>query len=418
VTRARARARVTSTRPPRTRDPYGLGPVGSLAGPALSVIGLVLVALVTVNLFNYQLPFSGSGNNGGGAVAPNRTPAPSNVVIVPEEAAFEGSIVYAKGGNIWIQTADEARQLTAAGGASMPSWSADGQWIVYIRSFDELGFWPVRGRNGHYDISVPQLERIKADGSSKPERLASGRVKRGNLVWSAWMRQPVLSPDGKTIALVTDAPEPDKSNVVLQFFDLAKKRLTRAGVRENQVLGHQDPEWRPDGKFLLYTQNGRDGARGAPVIMRYEPKSKKARALTTTGYMQASYSPDGRYIAATRTTTLGTDVVILDANTGHELMRVTDDDASWAPAWSPAGDGIAFLHIVGQTVDLRLAKLEGTAGAWTVKETIGLTEVSGLDAGSRPDWFIPPALLPALPTPAPSSADTASADAADASPAP
>ena len=389
--------------------------MGSLAGPALSVIGLVLVAIVTLNLFNYQLPFSsGSGNNGGGAVVANRTPAPSNVVIVPEEAAFDGSIVYAKGGNIWIQTAHEARQLTTTGGASMPSWSADGQWIVYIRSSDERGLWPVRGRNRHYDISVPELDRVRVDGSGKPERLASGLVKRGKLVWSSWMRQPVLSPDGKTIALVTDAPDPDDSNVVLQFFDIAKKRLTRAGVRENQVLGHQDPEWRSDGKFLLYTQNGRDGARGAPVIMRYDPKTKKARAVTTTGYMQASYSPDGRYIAATRTTTLGTDVVILDANTGHELMRVTDDGASWAPSWSPAGDGIAFLHVVGQTVDLKLAKLEGTAGAWTVKETIGLTEVSGLDAASRPDWFIPPSLLPAISTPAPSP----SAAAPSSSPAP
>ena len=216
---------------------------------------------------------------------------------------------------------------------------------------------------------------------------------------------------------MTDAPNPDDSAVVLQFFDVAKKKLTRAGVRENQVLGHQDPEWRPDGKFLMYTQNGRDGARGAPIIMRYEPKSKKARAVTAAGYMQASYSPDGRYIAATRTTTLGTDVVILDASSGHELMRLTDDDASWAPAWSPAGDAIAFLHIVGQTVDLRLARLEGTLAAWTVKETVNLTEVSGLDAASRPDWFIPPALLPAVPIPAPASG-AASAAPAVASPAP
>jgi hypothetical protein len=72
-----------------------------------------------------------------------------------------------------------------------------------------------------------------------------------------------VSPDGKTVALVTDAPDPDNSNVVLQFFDLARDRLTRAGVPEVGVLGHQDPEWRPDGKQLLYTMNDRDGAKGA-----------------------------------------------------------------------------------------------------------------------------------------------------------
>ena len=96
-------------------------------------------------------------------------------------------------------------------------------------------------------------------------------------------------------------------------------------------------------------------------------------------------------------------------------MRVTDDGASFAPTWSPAGDGIAFLHIVGQTVDLRLAKLDGAAPSWTVKETIDLTEVSGLDAASRPDWFIPADQLPA--TPPPSVAPSAS-PAASTSPAP
>jgi Tol biopolymer transport system component len=111
----------------------------------------------------------------------------------------------------------------------------------------------------------------------------------------------------------------------------------------------------------------------------------------------------------TRTTVLGTDVVILDARDGNELLRVTDDDASWAPTWSPAGDAIAFLHIVGKTVDLRLARLDGRAPDWTVAETVDLTEVSALDAASRPDWYIPPALLPAAepPSPTASAAPTA-----------
>jgi dipeptidyl aminopeptidase/acylaminoacyl peptidase len=408
--------------PPRARDPYGVGPVGSLLAPVLSVVGLVLIGIVTFNLINGDLPFGSGGGNGSGNGdgGPARTPAPSNVVVVPEEATFQGSITYAKGGNIWIQTDNGVKQLTDTGGASMPSWSPDGQWIVYIHSTDEIGYWPVcKGgscRNGRYDIQVPDLMRVKADGSAKPERLAKGFVKKGKLEWASWMRQPVISPDGTTIALVTDLPNPDESNVVLQFFNVETKKLRRAGVKESGVLGHQDPEWRPDGTLLLYTQNGRDGSRGAPVIMRYDTRQKKARALTAAGYMQPSYSPDGRYLAATRTTALGTDIVILDASTGAQLLRITDDGASWAPSWSPAGDGIAFLHIVGQTVDLRLARLDGSAPAWTVKETIALTEVSGLDAASRPDWFIPADLLPE--TPPPTARPTAAAPSASASAAP
>jgi Tol biopolymer transport system component len=403
--------RAVKPRSPRARDPYGIGPVGSTIGPIASAVGLLLIGIVTLNLFNYELPFAGSGNGGSGSGAvggPAITPAPSNVIVVPEEAAFLGSIVYAKAGNVWVQTDQGATQLTDGGGASMPSFSGDGAWITYVQRSAQKGKWPVRGTPSWYDIELNELRRIRADGTGEPQRLLSGQVRRGALRWSAWIRQPVLSPNGKVVALVTDAPRPDDSNVVLQFYDIARKRLTRAGVREVGVLGHQDPEWRPDGTYLLYTMNNRDGARGAPVIMRYDPKTKQARAMTGAGYMQPSYSPDGRYIAATRTTALGTDVVILNAGNGNELLRLTDDDASWAPTWSPAGDAIAFLHIVGQTVDLRLAKLEGTGPTWTVGETVDLTEVSGLDAASRPDWFIPAALLPAAPPPASAAPTVAS----------
>ena len=405
--------RAVRSRPPRAGDPYGLGSVGTVAAPVLSIVGLLLVGIVTLNLLNGDVPFGIGGPNGNGGVeGPHRTAAPSGVVVVPEEAAFEGAIVYAKAGNIWVQTNDDVKQVTSNGGDSMASWSADGQWIIFVRSKPDRGYWPISGRdrNGTYDIVVQDIMRVRADGGADPERLATGFVKDGRLEWGSWMRQPVLSPDGKTIALVTDAPNPGEDDVVLKFFNVETKKLRSAGVRSAGVLGHQDPEWRSDGKLLLFTQNGRDGARGAPVILRYDTRTKKAGTLTAPGYMQPSHSPDGRYVAATRTTALGTDVVILDARNGRQLLRLTDDGASFAPSWSPAGNGIAFLHIVGQTVDLRLAVLDGTAPAWTVKETVNLTEVSGLDASSRPDWFIPADLLPA--TPAPTVAPTAAGSAA------
>jgi Tol biopolymer transport system component len=255
--------------------------------------------------------------------------------------------------------------------------------------------------------------RVRSDGSAKPQRLLRSRFKRGNLTYAYWIRQPVLSPDGKKVAVMSDAPNPDDSTVVLQFFDTKSKKLKKADVGVKGVLGHQDPEWRPDGRFLLYVRNGRDGSRGAPNIMRYNVARGTTKALTGPGYLHPAYSADGRFIAATKTSAIGTDIVILDGATGRELARVTGDGSSWAPTWSPAGDGIAFLHIVGQTVDLRLAKLDGTAPDWTVSETIDLTEVSGLDAASRPDWFMPADQLPATPAPsaAPSSAAPSGATA-------
>ncbi len=94
---------------------------------------------------------------------------------------------------------------------------------------------------------------------------------------------------------------------------------------------------------------------------------------------------------------------------------MTDDDASFSPVWSPAGDAIAYLHLDGSIVDLKMAKLDGSAGSWTLGETTSLTEVSGLDAASKPGWFIPAGELPAA-TAAPSSAAPASAAPASSAP--
>ncbi|HYM84902.1 MAG TPA: hypothetical protein VEY67_12205, partial [Candidatus Dormibacteraeota bacterium] len=109
------------------------------------------------------------------------------------------------------------------------------------------------------------------------------------------------------------------------------------GLRETPPLGHQDPTWRRDGKKLLYVRNDRDGTRGAPTIWSWDPATGKSVQLSAAGYLQPSWSPDGAYIAATRTSTLGTDVAILDATTGAEVAHLTSDGASFAPAWSPRG---------------------------------------------------------------------------------
>ena len=84
-----------------------------------------------------------TGGDGGNGGTVNRTPAPSNVVLPEPEAAFPGSIVYAKAGNIWIQTDDKVRQLTQGGDDSMPSWSPDGTAIVFEANTDGGGLYTV-----------------------------------------------------------------------------------------------------------------------------------------------------------------------------------------------------------------------------------------------------------------------------------
>jgi TolB protein len=402
--------RSSARRAPRVRDPYGLMPDRSWLAPGLSVVGLLIVAFVTLGVLNGNVPFVG----GAGSGVSNRTPAPSNVVVVPE-VNFPGAIVYAKAGNIWVQEGGDARQLTSGGHDSMPSWAPDGQSVFFVRTTEEQGLWPAQGTDRHYRMDVPALMRVSLAGSAEPEVLLTGRIERDDRSWFYWIRQPTLSADGKTIAMISDGPDPTERDSVLQFFDLESGDRVVPDVPETVPLGHQDPSWRFDGKYLLYVHNGRSGSRGAPIVYRWDVAEQTATQVTGAGYLEPRFSPDGQYIVATRTSAFGNDVVILEAAHGRELLRVTDDGRSWAPVWSPAGDAIAFLHIEGLIVDLKMATLEGAGPDWTVGETVDLTQVSGLDGGSRPDWYVAPEDLPATPeptaAPSPSGTSAAGADA-------
>ena len=325
-----------------TSDPYGLGPARGYVGPVIAGVALLVVAALTFSLMSGQIPFRGGTPGNGNPGGPARTPAPSGVVIVEPEVTFPGSIVYAKAGNIWVQTGKDARQLTASGADSMPSFSPDGEWVYFIRQVTGRGLFPVNGRLNWYDLATPEIDRIRADGSGEVEGIVNGRIKSGRSLWFFWLRQPALSPDGHTIAVVSDGPEPLENDVVLQFYDTETKEFTKAKLPTTAGLGHQDAVWLRNGSGLLLVKNVRDGTRGAPQIIRYNPVNERSVTVTGPGYLSPSPSPDGKYIAATRTDSFGTDVVILDASTGAELLRVTSDERSFSPVWSPAGTPSRF----------------------------------------------------------------------------
>ena len=387
-----------------TGDPYGLAAARPFLAPLLSLGGLAIVALLTVALLTGNLSFlssrspGGADNPGSGGGAPGRTPSPSAAPVVNPDVGIEGRLVYAKVGNLWLHEGTESRRLTSTGRDSQPTWSADGAWIYFIETRATTGRFTVAGVERRYDIHYPILTRIRPDGTAR-EALLSGLYRSGPAKRSTWfyfIRDPAVSPDGTELALVSDGPDPTTSNVVLQTLDVARHRLAKVGVPEQAPLGHQNPTWSPDGRYILYVKNGRQAARGLPTLWRYEVATKKNTALTGPGYTQPWYSADGRRIVATKTTSLGTDIVVLDARNGNELLRVTSDGQSWGGAWSPDGTQIVFLRLAGVTVDLSVATLESaTGGGLAVKETQPLTEFSGLDAESRPAWWGPrPTLAP------------------------
>jgi len=390
--------------PPAARRPL---PVA--VAPALSAVGLVIVAAVSYALLGGSLPeISGPTGPGGpsGPGGPVRTATPSNVVVVDPRTQVPGTLLYAKDGNIWVQSGEQARQLTSSGRDSMPAWSPDGSTVYYVDTVSGNGKMLINGEVRDYNLQIPSLFSVAADGSTAPQRILQGLFRQGGYKWSYFIREPAISPDGSTAALITDGPDPTHSDVVLKLLNLKTGKIRNPGLAENQSLGHQDPAWSPDGKFVLYVRNAREGSRGTPQILRYNVPADRSARLTNGGYTAPSWSRDGRYIAATKTTSFGTDVVILDASNGTELLKLTNDELSFSPVWSPLMDSVAYFKLDHGVVDLWLIPLTGTAPNWTVGQPIALTISAGLDAPSRPQWFIPPDQLPPPPTATPAAPES------------
>jgi Tol biopolymer transport system component len=417
-------ARASGSRGAGSRSAGAPNPLGLLPGfiaPALSAVGLVIVGAVSLGLLNGQLPTFGGGNgnnNPNSTTGPNRTATPSDVVVTDPRADVKGSILYVKDGNVWVQAGDKATQLTNSGQDSQPTWSPDGSAIYFIREKPTPGRFITGAGLKQFDLQVPSLMKMAADGSNATAIL-TGRYSVGSYLWSYFIQQPSISPDGRTAAIITDGPNPKQSDIVLKFLNLASGQITNPRLPELGGLGHQDPAYSPDGKSIVYTKNAREGATGIPTIVKYTIATKSFRTMTGPGYIEPAWSPDGRFLAVTKTGSTGTDIVVIDAKTGAEVLRLTNDQGSFAPEWSPAGDSIAFLRQVRGVIDLWVVKLVGSGPQWQVGDSFALTISAGLDGASRESWFIPADQLPKpTPTPVPTIGPSVVPSGAPASPKP
>ena len=234
--------------------------------------------------------------------------------------------------------------------------SPDGKTIV----FDLLG-----------DIYTLGIEGGKAN------RLTSGQ---------AFDAQPKWSPDGKTIAYVSDRNGSD--NIWLMDADGGHQRmLTREEQRQ-----FVSPTWTPDGKFVVVSKNAalfgsqydlymyhKDGGTGLRLTggdaaaARTAPAPAAGRgAAEPNNFVGPAFGKDPRYVyVAIRNgaggynqTSLGWQIGVFDRETGKTYARTNAPGAGMRPELSPDGKWLVYATREDSNTALRLRDLATGDERW------------------------------------------------------
>jgi len=215
------------------------------------------------------------------------------------------------------------REISRVGDVMQPRWSPHGQRIA---------FWGLQKNSGQRDIFT-----IAADGSEAEEDKREV-TNDAPLDWS-----PEWSPDGRYLYFASNRGGP--------------MNLWRVAIDEasGRTLGAPEPVTTPslwvgglsfsrDGRHLAYgSLDWRTTLMHAPLDAAHRRLAGPPEPLlrATQPLRDHQLSPDGQWVALTRTTTQE-DLFVVRAD-GSQSRRLTDDAfRDRSPAWSPDGQQIAF----------------------------------------------------------------------------
>ena len=231
MTRSPGPERPRAARPPGRKDPYGLLPGGTPLAAILSIVGLVVIAIVTLSLVNGSLPFGvgGTGNGNAGPGANRRPQGPADADAVERRGRSHRG---ARAGGPRHPRLRQGRQHLAPGGRRGDAAHGRRQRLdaVVLRGRvrrvlrADPRAWRARGcvdgQTRKYKMDVPSIMRIPTAGG-KATTVLDGLVDPpGKLKWMGFIQGPVVSPDGATIAMTSDLPDPSRSDVTLKLYNL------------------------------------------------------------------------------------------------------------------------------------------------------------------------------------------------------
>lgn len=394
--------------------------------PLLALIGVILVAGVSywgLSFLNAQVDEAAAAEASNapvvGVADPDRTQEPeaaaaqeptpeaTDEVLAPlviqappgEGADVKGSILFSRGGDMWAASGTQLRRLTDTKSSttdSDPAWTDDGKDVYFIRTSQKTTDKTRPG--GKYTLTPTDLMRIKADGGGGSKTVYKSLIQQGGKFWFTHVLQPSVSPNGKNVVVVSDGPD-GSGPVVLYVVNSKSGKMRKVPAPTKGVLGHNDPDFSPDGGRIAYTYNDNNGTTGMPRIGIFTCQtkancSKGKNKLMKRGFANPSWSPDGDWLAVEATSGTGRNIVVINTRNGDIKSKLTTDFNSFAPVVSPDGDQIAYLHRDGTQINLRVMTLDiDDRGNITLLSDQAVTSDGGVDGGSSPSWYVPKSQL-------------------------
>jgi Tol biopolymer transport system component len=168
----------------------------------------------------------------------------------------------------------------------------------------------------------------------------------------AFDTDPALSPDGKTIAFVSDR-EGTPNLYTMSADGTNIKRLTESTINALGVVGGSDPAWSADGRQIAYSAVNDEA--GSSICIVNADGTELRRITERFGYadVSPSFSPDGTKIIFER----AQNIVVVNAD-GTNLQQLTTDNGSQLalnanPVYSPSGAQIVFTSRRDGVLDAR-----------------------------------------------------------------